>query len=366
MRLFIPVVGTRLLLQTQITVSLKNKEQNTRFIEALGGSDDEYVSLTLPRGTLLTVDRVYIRQGESPEFNSLTFKVKANEKAGIPQGRFYLHVDVVNTLEVEVVQGKPVPKSLTPRSLMAAFFARCSTQERLSDLPFSLLMEQMNACPTVLQGVVQVDVKSELAILEQCVTENAASLGKDGFDARVERMRSVLGKRHWQPIDEAMGNIRDQTALIHTLHQNDCYGDLYQFRTFRFHDEPVLWVSAIEDRQSIKALLAAETAYMSLFALFFASEGQSVHSVRTLAWPILQGRLCNPLGNENFGLFYRKHNYSPKPPIVDQQKKQAVIPFDAFVDNRLTRTKNEDHGPQFFYLLEDGRRVTTGELRKLM
>ena len=123
MKLFVPVVGSKLKLLNNTDVTLKYAGQNTRFIEKMMGDElplkNKTITLTLPAGMLLVVDRVYIRQGNGADFNSLTFKVDACEKSGIPKGRFFLSVDEVNTLDVDIVTAKPEKHSAkNARSLM--------------------------------------------------------------------------------------------------------------------------------------------------------------------------------------------------------------------------------------------------------
>lgn len=367
MKLFIPVVGTRLALLSPATVSLKNKEQNTRFVQALSAESGESVTLTLPRGTVLTVDRVYIRQGDAPEYNSLTFKVLANESAGIPSGRFFLHVDVVNTLNVEVVQEKPVPKGVTTRTLLSSLFKQCTPNERVNNIHFTLLMEQMNACPTVREGELVIDIQSELALLDRAVAQNALSVGEESVYAFVTRMKPVIGKRNGQILNEQLDIVSAQAAIVAAAMQVSPYEALYQFRAFRFNDEPVIWLSPTHSWTAIRAIHAMEHAYRCIFALLFASRGEDFKKAASLWWPSFFSKVIGiSETNNNFGLYYRKNNYSPKSPIVNAEKTQALIPQDSFGDNLFTRTKIDDHGHRFSYRLSSGECVSVADFRKMI
>jgi hypothetical protein len=360
------VVGTRLALLSPATVSLKNKEQNTRFVQALSAESGESVTLTLPRGTVLTVDRVYIRQGDAPEYNSLTFKVLANQKAGIPSGRFFLHVDVVNTLDVEVVQDKPVPKGLTTRTLLSSLFKQCTSMERVKNIPFTLLMEQMNACPTVCEGSLVVDIQSELALLTQAVVGNTRSVGEESFDAFTLRIKSIVGKKKGQLLSEQLDIINAQAAIVSAAIQECAYEALYQFRAFRFNGESVIWLSPTHSWTAIRAIHAMESAYKGVFALLFYSRSEDFRKAGSLWWPSLFNQVTGASEHNNFGLYCRKNNYSPKSPIVNAEKTQALIPQDAFVDNIFTRTKKDDHGHDFLYRLSSGNCVSVADFRKMI
>jgi hypothetical protein len=137
MKLFIPTIGSRLKIIAPWTFRLYTEYRNSGFGQLAGLADEHghwtagggrycdpkvaaYVTI-LP-GSLLTVDRVYIRRGLH-NFDSLTFYlkpdgrapreleirttkseprfVKINSKAGM---RFWAKLADVNSLEVEVIE----------------------------------------------------------------------------------------------------------------------------------------------------------------------------------------------------------------------------------------------------------------------
>lgn len=60
------------------------------------------IRITLPKGTVLTVDRVYIRKGAS-EFSSITFRIASTthpDLAGKKKNRFWAKLADVNTMEI--------------------------------------------------------------------------------------------------------------------------------------------------------------------------------------------------------------------------------------------------------------------------
>lgn len=106
MKLLVPVIDDRIELIKDTLLELKNAGQNEVFLEKCDAtinntkqSNNEFCYIKMPKGTILIVDRIYIRKGEGKEeFNSITFKIK-NQK-GLPNGRFYLSINRINELDV--------------------------------------------------------------------------------------------------------------------------------------------------------------------------------------------------------------------------------------------------------------------------
>ena len=128
MKLNILVVGDCIKLLKDKKVTLINSGQNKAFLEKYELENKNIKSIkksekhiTIPKNTLLKVDRVYIRKGSGSGYNSLTFVSKGN--AGIPDGRFFLPVGIVNELDVEIMalsemkDSKPVRKQIFERAL---------------------------------------------------------------------------------------------------------------------------------------------------------------------------------------------------------------------------------------------------------
>jgi len=79
---------------------VKRKNEHTEWY-------DYYAEYTLPKDTVLVVDRVYIRKGKDmKEFDSITFRVE-KQKGSKLTGRFWLKRSDVNNLVVEVVKEEP-------------------------------------------------------------------------------------------------------------------------------------------------------------------------------------------------------------------------------------------------------------------
>jgi len=140
MKLFIPTIGVSLKLTSPATVKVYFESRNNQFLNRLGVyyprlaynpytrkdyyvagrqipalstsekaiqkkygvvlSGIEFCTLTLPAGSELTVSRIYLRKGVS-DYDSVTFSLKKAGKDSV-YGRFWIKLEDVNTLEVEV------------------------------------------------------------------------------------------------------------------------------------------------------------------------------------------------------------------------------------------------------------------------
>lgn len=127
MKLFIPTIGTRLVLAEPWTFHLHDEYRNEKFYKAFHGeikrtnehwSDcrgnsspvetpthwhkthdkPQPIETTLPKGSVIEVDRLYLRKGAG-EFDSLTFRLIS----GVPKvkGRFWAKLNEVNNIEVD-------------------------------------------------------------------------------------------------------------------------------------------------------------------------------------------------------------------------------------------------------------------------
>lgn len=123
MKLFIPTIGTRLVLAEPWTFPLHDEYRNEKFWMSIHGSiktnektistakelqTDYYrrkkaepISTTIPKGAILEVDRLYLKKG-CGDYDSVTFRLIS----GIPKvkGRFWAKLDAVNTLVVDETQ----------------------------------------------------------------------------------------------------------------------------------------------------------------------------------------------------------------------------------------------------------------------
>lgn len=117
MRLFIPPLGTQLQLTDHWEFDLHLEERNGSLLEMLEGRKltwQDYSSwrwheahpppgypkrFRLSRGTVLVVDRIYIRRG-AKDYDSVTFKLMSTPVPGFPKRvRFWAKLDDVNRME---------------------------------------------------------------------------------------------------------------------------------------------------------------------------------------------------------------------------------------------------------------------------
>lgn len=101
MKFFIPTIGTRLRLTADWKFPLLREARNRLYmlkVLRLGRWDPLPVEAwhTLPAGSVLKVDRLYIRQG-LPDFDSVTFRVE-----GETNSRFWVPLSNANEIEYEI------------------------------------------------------------------------------------------------------------------------------------------------------------------------------------------------------------------------------------------------------------------------
>lgn len=110
MKLFVPRVGTELQLTADWTFTVIPEYRNVAACNAVGISDRSTQQsvrkpVTLPAGTSLVVDRIYIRQpnksGEDNDYDSMTFFIRTGgcSKHLVPGARFFARLDDCNKIE---------------------------------------------------------------------------------------------------------------------------------------------------------------------------------------------------------------------------------------------------------------------------
>jgi hypothetical protein len=107
MKLYVPACGDRIVLSKDWTFSLYNERRNWTLIEALCAErpgwqnyGKPFQDVTLPEGTTLEVDRIYIRtfnksaSSDENDFDSITFKIVGKKKQ-----RFWAKLKDCNNIE---------------------------------------------------------------------------------------------------------------------------------------------------------------------------------------------------------------------------------------------------------------------------
>lgn len=110
MKLFVPAPGTKLKLTADWTFTLYFERRNEGLIKHFRpdldigwGRSDQSIEVSLPKDTVLTVARVYIRNGYAGKYNSLTFNAKIPGVKGKRTPRFWAKLDDVNEMEIDVL-----------------------------------------------------------------------------------------------------------------------------------------------------------------------------------------------------------------------------------------------------------------------
>lgn len=108
MRLLIPTIGSTITLTKEWKFLLYSEYRNASFERTLGGKvelakavfDEHYkgFSTSLPIGTVLVIDRIYIRKNQG-DFDSLTFKIQDCPNEDLKKVRFWAKLKDVNNIE---------------------------------------------------------------------------------------------------------------------------------------------------------------------------------------------------------------------------------------------------------------------------
>jgi len=118
MQVFIPTIGTMFVLTKDWTFTLHEESRNYTFSKVFRCGFEEWPNwrneaktkeITLPAGTVLKVDRIYIRKGgkDMKEFDSVTFwcnthvKPAQAKKDKLKRGRFWAKLPEVNQMHVD-------------------------------------------------------------------------------------------------------------------------------------------------------------------------------------------------------------------------------------------------------------------------
>jgi hypothetical protein len=104
MKLFIPPLGTELELSEPWMFKLYDEYRNSNMMELMNLNSQPYrygepiktFDMVIPIGTVLKVDRIYIRKGAS-EFDSVTLRTKIGKKSI----RFWVKLADFNTMVVK-------------------------------------------------------------------------------------------------------------------------------------------------------------------------------------------------------------------------------------------------------------------------
>ncbi|MGD1524089.1 hypothetical protein [Vibrio harveyi] len=107
-QLYIPEVNHKIRLSEDLFVTIKNEHRNNGFIKSylaaypLSKQDDnKNLKIIIPKGTVLNFSRIYVRQGDSSDYNSITFTTAKSDH--FIKGRFFISLDDANKIKYERV-----------------------------------------------------------------------------------------------------------------------------------------------------------------------------------------------------------------------------------------------------------------------
>ena len=121
----IPSLGTELVLASDWTFALYAEYRNRTLIKSLGlekeltvywnGDIRNCKNITIPRGSKLSISRIYIRNGQK-DYDSVTFYLKKYYGNSKIKGRFWAKLHDVNKIECF-----PIGKEINVESVFDAF-----------------------------------------------------------------------------------------------------------------------------------------------------------------------------------------------------------------------------------------------------
>jgi hypothetical protein len=115
MKFFIPTIGTKIRLIYKWEFRLFKERRNRTLLQAKKLIDPElpyyyplysetngYHLTSLPEGSVLTVDRIYVRKG-APEYDSVSFVLQAKSAGYTGRIRFWVKLKDLDEMEFELV-----------------------------------------------------------------------------------------------------------------------------------------------------------------------------------------------------------------------------------------------------------------------
>lgn len=130
MKLYVPDIGDRLKLIEDWSFELHYEYRNqTMFASLKKDFNNQPISVTIPKGSILKVDRIYIRKGSGYEnFSSITFRF---ESEGFKKARFWAKLKDCNNIQFEL---ESLSKRLEEIKLPSPSLFEKPKQLKISDL----------------------------------------------------------------------------------------------------------------------------------------------------------------------------------------------------------------------------------------
>jgi hypothetical protein len=358
MNISVPVIGDKFILKNSITTNIVFDGQNKIFVKNLIKDEPanlgDKIEITLLEGTTLKVQRVYIRQGAGADFNSVTFRISKDNPSGLPDGRFFLPIDVVNTLEVEKVTESTNEKIKTFREFHSCLHKQAEVNQRIDGSYSDPAFNEINNLPVALSGNIVFNLREECDRVKNAVDDILKKNGLDSVDALFGEAEKIINENSFSKFEERFHVAEMSINRIKNHILTEAY-PVYRFKLKYRNDEPLLVLSKM-GRPFFEAL----DEYIKItHTLINALTDEYIHLV-----PSFYSLIDGNYEKESFGCYSSKHNYTPKSAIKNKSGTVGVIPHDGFVDNLFTRTKSDNHGYVFHYELDNGNKLSITEMRK--
>jgi len=137
-RLFIPQVGNQLKLTANWNCKVFNERRNSKVFSGLNvdtssaESRNTNIDITFPKGTILKVDRLYVRAPAS-SYDSITFSIVSSPIKSLNKARFWVKIMDANNIEFEeIVLNMDFHKKIKDLHRYVALKNNFQNSERLS------------------------------------------------------------------------------------------------------------------------------------------------------------------------------------------------------------------------------------------
>ncbi len=98
MKLWIPSIGDLITLSEDVVLLVPWESRNRKLLERLGAVPYKDTPVFLSKGTVLAIDRIYIRKGKSA-YDSITFRVTSGPLA---KNRFWVKLSEARKIDFEI------------------------------------------------------------------------------------------------------------------------------------------------------------------------------------------------------------------------------------------------------------------------
>lgn len=146
-KLYIPQVGDKLKLISNWECKVFNEHRNSKVFEGLNIDVSNHknvdVDLTFPKGTVLKVERLYVRAPAS-SYDSITFRVDSSPIKSLNKARFWVKLMDANTIEFEeIVNSIDNYSKLKDAYRFVALSKHFQNSERLSEEENNIVIKEL-------------------------------------------------------------------------------------------------------------------------------------------------------------------------------------------------------------------------------